>query len=100
MEFEIEPYEGDGLLFKGPAAALKGKMKFDGKEYPNPDAGPGSASSGHRVNERSLNITDTLQGKVTETRQMELSSNLKTLTISILAAGDSKPKNIWVFERE
>jgi len=98
IELAIQPYEGDGLSFKGLGSNQN--IKFDGNEYPNPNAGAGYASSGRRVNERSLEITDKFQGKITDTRQVELSTDLKTLTMAIRRAGDSKPKNIFVFDRE
>jgi hypothetical protein len=77
-------------------------MKFDGHDYTDlgPNAAPGSASSGRRVNKRSLELTDKFQNKVTEIRRIELSTDLKTLTMSMLPVGESKPKNILVFERE
>ena len=77
-------------------------MKFDGHDYPDvgPNAAPGSASSGHRVSERSLEITDKVQGKITDTRQIEVSVDLKTLTMRIRQAGEKEPKNILVFDRE
>jgi len=98
IELAIQPYEGDGLSFNGSVARMS--IKFDGNDYPDPKAAPGSASSGRRVNERSLEITDKLQGKITETRRIELSADLKTLTMSMLPVGESEPKNILVFERE
>jgi len=98
IELTIQPYEGDGLSFKGLGQSQN--LKFDGKDYPNADGGSGSASSGRRVNERSFEITDKSQGKITDTRQIELSTDLKMLTMAIRAAGDSKPKNIFVFDRE
>ena len=45
-------------------------------------------------------ITDKFKGDITVTRQIELSRDLKTLTISMLLPGKSKPKNILVFNRE
>jgi hypothetical protein len=76
-------------------------MKFDGKEYPN--AGryviPGSASSARRVDERNLEITDKIQGKVTDTQQIELSPEGRILTVTMRPVGQSKP-NILVFDRE
>ena len=98
IELAIQPYEGDGLFFDSSSGRMS--IKFDGKDYPNQKAGAGYASSAHRVNERSLEITDKFEGKITNTRQMELSTDLKTLTMAIRAAGDSKPKNIFVFDRE
>jgi hypothetical protein len=102
VELQIQPYEGDGLSFNSAAVGINQNIKFDGKDYPdlNPSREPGSASSGRRVNERSLEITDKFRGKITDNRQIELSKDLKTLTIAIRQAGQSKPKNILVFDRE
>jgi hypothetical protein len=52
------------------------------------------------VNERSLEITDKLKGKITGTRQIELSTDLKTLTMTVRLVGQSRPKSILVFDRE
>jgi hypothetical protein len=106
IELEIGSYEGDGLSFNSPGAEMNKKMKFDGKDYPDPNpnqdpnADPGSASSGRRVNQRTLEITDEFKGKITATRQLELSSDLKTLTMTVRLEGQSRPKNILVFDRE
>jgi hypothetical protein len=102
IELQIEPYEGDGLSFNGPDAEMNKRMKFDGKDYPDldPNGGAGSASSGRRVNERSLEITDKFKGKITGTRQIELSTDLKTLTMTVRLEGQNRPKNVFVFERE
>jgi hypothetical protein len=102
IELQIQPYEGDGLSFNSAAAGMNQNIKFDGKDYPdlNPNMAPGSTSSGRRVNERSLEITDKVQGKIADNRQIELSKDLKTLTIAIRRVGQSKPQNILVFDRE
>jgi hypothetical protein len=102
IELEIQPYQGDGLSFNGSIYGWAKNMKFDGHDCPDlgPNAAPGSASSGRRVNQHSLELTDKFQGKITETRRIELSTDLKTLTMSMLPVGESKPKNILVFERE
>jgi len=112
IELQIEPYEGDGLSFNGRGAEMIKKMKFDGNDYPDVDpdgdtgsvapgsVDPGSASSGRRVNERSLEITDKFKGKITGTRQLELSTDLKTLTMTVRLVGQNRPKNIFVLDRE
>jgi len=102
IELQIEPYEGDGLSLNGPAADMTKKLKFDGNDYPDhdPNGDTGSASSGRRVNERSLEITDKFKGKTTGTRQIELSTDLKTLTVTVRLVGQSRPKSILVFDRE
>jgi hypothetical protein len=95
----VQPYEGDGLTFVNRETTQN--MKFDGKDYPalGADAIPGFACSGRRVNERTLEITDKINGKIIGTRQIELSPNLKTLTTTVHRVGKSNP-NILVFDRE
>jgi hypothetical protein len=104
IELQIEPYkdDGDGLSFNGPDAEMTKKMKFDGNDYPDPDPHPdqASASSGRRLTQRSLEITDKFKGKITATRQIELSPDLKTLTMTTRLEGQNRPKSIFVFDRE
>ena len=82
VEFQIEPYQGDGLTFVTPAAHQTLNLIFDGKDHPNagPDVPAGSAYSARRLNERTLEITDKIKDKVTNTQLIELSHDLKTLT--------------------
>jgi hypothetical protein len=102
IELQIEPYESDGLSLNGPEADMTKKMKFDGNDYPdpNPKADTGSASSGRRVNDRSLEITDKFKGKITGNRQIELSTDLKTMTMTVRLEGQNRPKSVLVFDRE
>ena len=51
------------------------------------------------MNERTLEMSDKIKGKVMETRQTELSPDLKTLTMTVQPVGQSEP-NILVFDRE
>src|SRR5437879_1391453 len=101
-ELQIQPYEGDGLSFNSPAAQVTKNMKFDGKDYPDvgPNVAPDSTSSGRRVKKHTLEITDKLQGKITDIRQIEVSTDLKTLTITVRPVGQSKPSDVLVFDRE
>lgn len=100
-ELQIRPYKGDGLSFDSRAAQITKNIKFDGKDYPDtgPNVVPGSASSGRRVNERSLEITDKTNGKVMATRKIELSQDLRTLTMTVRPVDPSKPKTTLVFDR-
>jgi hypothetical protein len=102
IELQIEPYEGDGLSFDSRGADMVEKIKFNGNDYPavDPDASPGSASSGRRLNERSVDITEKLKGEITGTRRIELSRDLKTLTMSLHLVGQNRPQSILVFDRE
>jgi hypothetical protein len=98
---QIRPFEEGGLSIVDSSEGLTQNVKFDGKDYPNagPNAAPGSTSSIRRVNEHVLEITDKINGKITDARQIELSSDLKTLTIIVHIAGRSEP-TILVFERQ
>jgi hypothetical protein len=103
IELEIQPYEGDGLSFKRSDEEMVKRIKLDGNDYPDldPNGGDkGTAYSGRRVNERSLEITYKFKGKITGTWQIELSTDLKTLTMTERLVGQSRPKSILVFDRE
>ena len=65
---QVRPYEGNGLSFiRSPQDTRN--LKLDGKDYPVESRGvpPGSTSSARRVDERTLEITDRVNGKVTRT---------------------------------
>jgi hypothetical protein len=98
---EVQPYEGDGLSFSVPGEEQTTSVKFDGKDYPHAgrNAMAGSVSSARRLNPRTLELTDKANGKIFDKRQFELSSDLKTLSMTKQVSGQSNP-NIWVFERQ
>jgi hypothetical protein len=76
---------------------------LDGNDHPDldPNGGDkGTSHSGRRVNERSLEVTEKSKGKITGTRQIELSGDLKTLTITVRLMGQIKPQSILVYSRE
>jgi hypothetical protein len=102
IELLIQPYEGDGLSLKRSDDKMAKRIKFDGNDYPDlgPNGDTGSAFSGRRVNERSLEITEKFKGKTTGTRQIELSSDLKTLTVTVHLVGQDRPQSIFVYDRE
>ena len=99
---QIRPYEGDGLSIINSTSQLTRNMKLDGKDYPNvgPNAAIVAASSVRRLDEHTLELTDKRSnGKVYDTQQIKLSSDLKTLTMSMQTVGRSEPQ-IYVFERQ
>jgi len=102
IELQIQPYEGDGLSFKRSDEEMAKRLKLDGNDYPDlsPNGDTGSAYSGRRVNERSLEITEKSKGKITGTRQIELSRDLKTLTVTVRLGGQNRPQSIFVYDRE
>lgn len=96
----VQAYEGDGLSFINSSGVTK-NVKFDGKDYPNegPNARAGSACTARRVNEDTLEMTDKFNGKITNTRQIQLSAYRKTLTMTVHVPGRREP-DILVFERQ
>jgi hypothetical protein len=101
ITLQVRPYEEDGLSFIDSSTGVTRNVKFDGKDYANlgTNATPGSTSSIRRVNDHALEMTYKIDGKVRYTQQIELSSDLRTLTVTRLIVGESEP-NIRVFERQ
>ena len=95
-EWEISPYESDGLTFNSPAYQDTLSMKFDGKDYEEkgPTVAPGSTSSGKRVNARTLDVTDKVKGQVMDRTMYEVSPDGKTLTLTIHDAGQPRAISI------
>jgi hypothetical protein len=103
IELQIQPHEDDGLSFKRSDEGVAKVIRLDGKDYPDLDpkgVDKGSASSGRRVNEHSLEITEKFKGKITGTRQIELSKDLETLTVTVRLVGQSRPQSVLVYNRE
>jgi hypothetical protein len=96
----VRPYEGNGLSFTRSPQDTR-NLKLDGKDYPVEGRGvpQGLTSSARRVDERTLEITDKVNGKVTRTERRELSPDLKTLTRTVRPVGQREPA-IFVFERQ
>jgi hypothetical protein len=97
---QVTAFQGDGLSFDDAFLHVTKNMKFDGADYPREGANApsGAFASVRRVDERRLVITDKRNGKVTETEEVGLSTNLKTLTITQHIAGQDRP-NVLVFKR-
>jgi hypothetical protein len=100
-EIQIRPYQGDGFSLIDPVAGINKNLKLDGKDYPNSglNANPDMLSSGHRISDRLLELTDKLKGMVQSTDDFELSPDLQTLTETQHLPDQDKPI-ILVFKRE
>jgi hypothetical protein len=97
---QIRSYDGNGLSFiRSPQDTRN--FKFDGKDYPveGPGLAKGSMSSARRVDERTLEIVEKVNGEVTRTERRELSAHLKTLTRTIRPVRQHDP-NIFIYERQ
>ena len=95
---KVQPYEGDGLSFIYSSQGVTKNLKFDGKDYPQVGANalPGSTTAARRVNAHTLEMTSKLNDKVASTQEIRLSSDRKTLTMIVHAAGRTRP-SILVF---
>jgi hypothetical protein len=81
---QIAPYESNGLSLTSPSGTTN--MKFDGE-------------SSRRLSASAVELNYRSEGEITSTRQLVLSPDLKTLTITTRTAGRTAP-NILVFERQ
>jgi hypothetical protein len=95
-EWNIEPYDGDGLTFNAPAYQDVLSLKFDGKDYDEkgPTVAPDSTSAGKRVNRRTLELTNKVKGQVMDHTRFEVSPDGKTLTLIVREVGQPKPLTI------
>ena len=100
-EMEIKPFEDSGLSFTNVGAQVTQSLQFDGKDYPGsgPNVPPGYASSGHHINDRTVERIDKVNGKILYTQQIEISPDGKVLTMTIHIPGREKP-DVMVFDRE
>lgn len=82
---QIRPYEGSGLSISSQGNTRN--VKFDGKDY-------------RRVDDHTLELTNKgSDGKIAATQQYQLSSDLKTLTMTTQLPGRSEPQ-ILVLDRQ
>jgi hypothetical protein len=87
LVLQIRPYEGSGLSIIDTSTGNVRKVKFDGKDN-------------RRVDEHTLDFTDKkANGEIRDTQQLQLSSDLKSLTMTTRVNGQSDPQ-ILVFERQ
>ena len=94
---QIRAYEGDGLTFIIPSQHETRNLRLDGKDTPGQT--PGSSTSMRRLDEHTLEMTDKVGEKVSDTREIKVSADGRTLTMTIHATGQSRP-SIMVFDRE
>lgn len=100
-EIEIQRFQEEGLSFINSAAQITQGLQFDGKDYPASGSGapPGYASSGRRLNDRTIERVDKMNGKTLSTQEIEVSRDGKILTATVHVPGRDKA-DIMVFNRE
>ena len=101
QEIEIKPFERDGLSFINAGGQVVQSLHFDGKDYPGSGSGApqGYASSGHRLNDRTIDRIDNVNGKILYSQQIEVAPDGKNLTMTVHIPGREKP-DVMVFNRE
>ena len=101
-ELEIRPYESDGLTFQISGGGPITSVKFDGNDYPPGTASPAAGStttSARRLDDHSIELTKKLKGKIIETREMTVSLDGNTLTMTRHLV-DQRVPNILIFDRQ
>ncbi|WP_446745145.1 hypothetical protein [Silvibacterium acidisoli] len=99
-EIRISSYETNGLSFVNPAQKMTMNVQFDGKDYAveGPSLPAGYTTSGRRLGDGAVELTDKIDGKVLDTRRVEVAPGGETLTMTTHIPGRDKP-NIEVFDR-
>lgn len=100
-EIYIAAWDTGGHLITFPDTSQTVRMRFDGKEYR--DSGPrvasGATSSGHRIDEHTIETTERIKGKIIETAKATVSADGATQTIVVTEPGDPTPV-VLVYDRE
>jgi hypothetical protein len=96
---QVKPFDGDGLSIVNSADGTTKNIKPDGKDYSNTGSGVRTVSSAQRQDERTIALTDKIDGKVADTQEISVSADSKTLTMTIRVPDRSDP-NVLVFERQ
>lgn len=87
LVLQIRPYEENGLSITDSSTGNVRKVKFDGKDF-------------RRVDDHTLDFTvKKASGEVRYTQQLQLSSDLKGLTMTTRITGQSDPQ-VLVFDRQ
>jgi hypothetical protein len=96
---QVKPFDGDGLSIVNSADGTTKNVKSDGKVYSNTGSGVTIVSSAQRQDERTIALTDKIDGKVSDTEEISVSADSNTLTMTIHVPDRSDP-NVLVFERQ
>lgn len=99
ITLDVVPFETDGIsiITTAPPQHDTTNLVLDGNEHPGASAH--ATSSARRLNARAVEVIRKSNGKITQTREMTLSPDLKTLTLTVRIAGEDDPK-MYVFERQ
>jgi len=98
-EMVVTPYDSDGLTFSNPSDKEHQSIKFDGKDYPDigPQVTKGSVASATRIDSRTIEEIDKIDGRVVDKQEIKVSSDGKTMTQTIhpTTNGSKTVTNVW-----
>ena len=95
----VRPYESNGLSMSSSLDGVTKNLRFDGQDYPNAGTAANTLTSAQRVNERTVVLTDKIRGSIVQTREISVSKDGKTLTMTVHVPGRNDP-DVLVFDRE
>ena len=96
---DVKAFQGDGLSFVSPMGTTNATFEDQAQPAQGPSAGNGISKSIRQVDDRTLMIAIKQGGKLAATEDIVLSTDLKTLTMTVHVVGRDKP-NVMVFERK
>lgn len=98
---EITKWQGDGYSLINPVYRQHLNFKLDGKAYTptGPRVPKGTTVVARKIDDHSIELTNKLKGKTTQTDSWKASNDGKTLTDTVTYSGVSKPE-IDVYNRE
>ncbi len=101
LSMEVKAYEGDGLSFITGSQQRTENVKFDNRNYPEDpsNTAQGATIAARRVDKHNLIIVHMLNEKLIGTENINLSDDLKTLTMTMHFADSNKPR-VMVFQRQ
>jgi len=100
VQMQIRPFGESGLSFTRSPGDTR-NLELDGQDHPVEERGVahGATSSARRVNARTLELVDKVDGRIIRTERRELSPDLRTLTRTVRPVGQ-RDTNILVYERQ
>jgi hypothetical protein len=92
----------DGTDAKGQPTHTDWVGKFDGKEYPVTGAAAGTTRAYKQINDRTLELTNMVNGKVTMHGKIEVSKDGKTRTVDVeeTMPDGKKAKSKGVYDKQ
>jgi hypothetical protein len=81
QEIEVQSFQDDGLSFINAGGQVVQSLHCDGTDYPGSGSGapPGYTSSGHRINDHSIDRIEKVNGRTLYSQEIEVSPDGKFL---------------------